>query len=246
LDRAFGILKYLRERRCPVRPSEIADAIGAPKSSLYEIVNSLLEKDILEYVGGEGRIYLGRELHFLGSAYLSNFDLTREADSYLKRITFETRETSQLCMLSGNEYTVVVMREGTRSFRISSDVGELVPLPWTTSGRLLTSHLTEAQIHDLIPESDFVLPDGSKVGRDTFLAESLAAQEERFYACESVVDSFTHCLAASVHDERGTCIATLCLIAPKEDAEKNFQDYTRILRTGAQKLSEKLSGFAAG
>jgi DNA-binding IclR family transcriptional regulator len=175
LDRAFGILKYLRERRCPVRPSEIAVAIGAPKSSVYEVVNSLLEKDILEYVDGEGRIFLGRELHFLGSAYLSNFDLTREADSYLERITLETRETSQLCMLSGNRYTVVLMREGARSFRISSDVGELVPLPWTASGRLLTSHLAEAEIRELIPDGDFVLPNGSRLACDAFLSESRAA-----------------------------------------------------------------------
>jgi DNA-binding IclR family transcriptional regulator len=243
LDRAFGILKYLRERRSPVRPSEIAAAIGAPKSSVYEVVNSLLEKDILEYVGGEGRIFLGRELHFLGSAYLSNFDLTREAESYLERIAFESREMSQLCTLSGNKYTVVLMKEGTRSFRISSDVGELVPLPWTASGRLLTSHLSDTQVHELIPDGDFILPNGSRLARDVFLAESRAAQEERFFACRSVVDTFTHCFAASVHDERGTCSATLCLIAPKEDADTNFQRYRNILTKNTKELSAKLSGY---
>ena len=246
LDRAFGILEYLRESRSPARPSEIAAAMGAPKSSVYEIVNNLLEKDILEYTDSEGRVFLGRRLHFLGCAYLSNFDLTREAESHLQNLTIETRETAQLCMLSGNKYTVVLMHEGTRSFRISSDVGELVPIPWTASGRLLTAHLSDAELTRFVPEEDFVLPDGKLLDPAVFIEESRSAQKEGFFSFPSIVDSFTHCFAASVYDERGTCIATLCLIAPREDATRNFSDYRKILTGNARDLTTRLSGSGFG
>ena len=38
------------------RPNEIAAAIGAPRSSVYELVNLLLEHGMLEYQGGDGRV----------------------------------------------------------------------------------------------------------------------------------------------------------------------------------------------
>lgn len=245
LHRAFAILDHLRETKSPRRPIEIANALGAPRSSVYEIVNTLLEQDILEHSDREGRVFLGRRLHFLGNAYLSHFDLTREAREYLERITFETRETSQLCVLNGNKYTVVLMNEGIRSFRISSDIGELVPIPWTASGRLLTSHLGDKDIKRLIPKKDFTLPDGSRLDPDAFIAESRDAQAEGFFSLTSIVDNFTYCLAAPVYDEHDTCVATLCIISPKEDGYRKRDTYRRILTDAARQLSLKLRGGSA-
>ena len=245
LDRAFAILDHLRVCKRPLRPNEIAVAMGAPKSSIYEIINILLEQNILEYSDNEGRVFLGRRLHFLGSAYLANFDLTREAQSYLESITLETRETSQLCMLSGDKYTVVLMKEGIRRFRISSDVGERIPIPWTASGRLLTAHLSDTEVRTFIPAPDYTLPDGARLKPPAFLAESRRAQADGFFSCDSVVDNFTHCFAAPVYDEHLACVATLCLIAPREDAIRNHNRYRQILKRNAHELSAKLSGGTA-
>ncbi|MDB5553021.1 MAG: IclR family transcriptional regulator protein, partial [Rhizobium sp.] len=52
LDRAFEILEFLRVKRQPMRPNEIASEIGAPRSSVYELVNLLLSHGMLDYQGG--------------------------------------------------------------------------------------------------------------------------------------------------------------------------------------------------
>jgi DNA-binding IclR family transcriptional regulator len=80
LDRAFEILQFLRLKRQPMRPNEIAQDIGAPRSSVYELVNLMLRQGILEYRGEDGRVFLGRKLYFLGTAYAEQFDLMRECD----------------------------------------------------------------------------------------------------------------------------------------------------------------------
>ena len=114
LDRAFEILDYLRELRRPARPNEIAVGVEAPKSTTYELVNLMLKTGVLEYADKEGRVFLGRKLYFLGLAYQSQLDLTRECRSYLDELAETTRETSQLCMLDRDKYTVAMMREGAR------------------------------------------------------------------------------------------------------------------------------------
>ncbi len=242
LDRAFEILDFLRNSRRPARPNEIAIGIDAPKSTAYELVNLLLKAGILEYADKEGRVFLGRRLYFLGLAYQAQFDLTRECEAYLDRLAEATRETSQLCMLDGDKYTVAMMREGVRPFRISSEVGERTPIPWTASGRLLVSHLSDDEVLALIPADDFVLPGGLALDPKVFLAEVHRARDEGFFSFDTLADNFTHCFAAPVYQSDAVCAATLCLVAPREDAATNYERYREALVDAARELSDKLAG----
>ncbi len=245
LDRAFEILEFLRQKRQPMRPNEIAVEIGAPRSSVYELVNLLLGHRMLEYQGGDGRVFLGRKLYFLGSAYFDQFDLMRESEQMLAQLAQETRETAQMCLLEGNKYTVAMMREGARTFRISSNVGELVPIPWTASGRLLVSHLSDAEIGTLIPPEDFILPNGSLLETARFIAEVRQATLDGYFTFNSQVEDFTRCFAVPVHQAGGQCVATLCLVTPKDDGIRNRQAYLASLLAAAREISERL-GFAEG
>ncbi|WP_136646482.1 IclR family transcriptional regulator [Tabrizicola sp. YIM 78059] len=243
LDRAFDILEFLRTRRQPLRPNEIAQEIGAPRSSVYDLVNLLLAHGMLDYQGGDGRVFLGRKLYFLGMAYADRFDLMRECEGLLVRLAEVTRETAQMCLMEGNKYTVAMMREGVRPFRISSAIGELVPLPWTASGRLLVSHLSDADILSLIPPEDFILPDGRRLDPGIFLAQVRQAAADGYFTFNSEVENFTHCFSAPVYRADATCIATLCLVTPRDDGLKNRERYLVSLVGAAEELSEKM-GYA--
>jgi len=240
LDRAFEILDFLRERRKPARPNEIAIGIDAPRSTAYELVNLLLKLGVLEHTDEDGRVFLGRKLYFLGQAWQSQFDLTRACKAHLARLAEVTRETAQLCMLDGRKYTVAMMKEGARPFRISSDIGEPIPIPWTASGRLLVSHMSDADILSLIPADDFVLPDGSALDKDAFLDQVHAARKDGFFSFDSIADNFTHCFSAPVFQGHDICVATLCLVAPRDDAAKNYESYRNTLILEARELSSQL------
>ena len=241
LDRAFDILDFLKEIGQPLRPNELASGIGSPKSTVYELVASLLERRILEPVGKEGHVYLGRQLYFLGQAHLRHFDLTREADHALQEIVSQTHETAQMCLLNGRKYTVALMREGERHFRISSDIGENAPIPWTASGRLLLAHLSDEEIIDLIDHDDFILPNGERLPLEQFLGEIRQAGIDGFFSFDSVADTFTHCFAAPVKDPNGVAIATLCIVAPRADAKTHYNDYRRVLIDSANNLARRIN-----
>lgn len=242
LDRAFEILDYLRSHREPMRPNEIASNIGAPRSTVYELVNALLKLGVLEHRGDDGCIFLGKKLYFLGTAYAEQFDLVRESGALLTRIALETHETSQLCMLDGNKYTVALIKEGARPFRISTDVGGLVPIPWTASGRLLLSHLNDSEILKFIPQEDFRLPNGEWLAPEQFISEARQAARDGYFTFDSIVDSFTHCFAVPVYQADRSCVATLCLVAPREDGLNNRDQYIHCLVTAANELSQRI-GF---
>jgi DNA-binding IclR family transcriptional regulator len=245
IDRVVHILEYLYRQSKPLRPNEIATGIGAPKSTVYEIVNRLLDARILETFETEGRVFLGRRLHYYGAAYLGVFDLAREAGRFLAALREETRETSQLCLLEGDKYTVALMEEGARHFKISSDLGRKIPITWTASGRVFVAGMSDTEILRFVPEEDFVLPDGKRLPTETFLRQVRQARATGFYSCDSILDSFAHCFAVPVYSETRQCVATMCLVVPREDATKRHQKLLATLKLHASKLSERLGADMA-
>jgi DNA-binding IclR family transcriptional regulator len=237
LERAFDILDHLRDARRPLRPNEIAAATGAPRSTVYELINLLLKLEVLEYKGGDGRVFLGRKLFILGAAYSAQSSLLNLCGEILEEIVDETRETAQFCLLDGNKYTVAMMKESSRPFRISSSVGERTPIPWTASGRLLLDHLSDPEILAFVPPDDFRKPSGEWIDLAAFLAEVRQASRDGHFTFDSIVDSYTHCFAVPVRWPDGRAEATLCLVAPKADARRNHGPYLDCLKRAARKLS---------
>jgi DNA-binding IclR family transcriptional regulator len=133
-----------------------------------------------------------------------------------------------------------MMKEGGRPFRISSDVGERVPIPWTASGRLLVSHLSDSEILELIPKEDFQLPNGEWLPPPEFIAEVRQAAKSGYFTFRSIVDSFTQCFAVPVLNRDRECIATLCLVAPREDGLQNRDAYLNSLISAAHELSTRI------
>jgi len=242
LERSFEILDYLCSTGKPQRPIEIATGMGAPKSSIYELIAALKSVGVLETTDDQGSVFLGRKLHYWSLSYLKHFDLSRLALPVLEKITARTHETSQLCMLDGDKYFVAMTQVGTRPYRISTDIGERLPIPWTASGRLLLGNLSEQEIIDLIPEEDFKLPNGTYFDPDAFVGLTQQAWQDQFCSQESVTDNFIRCLAVPVVDDTGACLCTLCVVAPKEDGLAKFEEYRQVLTEAGQELSERLQG----
>jgi DNA-binding IclR family transcriptional regulator len=242
IDRAFEILECLHDAKKPLRPNEIAVAIGAPKSTTYDVVGLMLGRGILDRADPEGRVFLGRRLYLFGLSHLTHFDVMRLASGFLDHLSEVTGQTAQLCVLDNRKYVVAQMKEGERHFRISSDVGEPVALPWTASGRVLVSHLEDQAILKLIPSDDFRLPDGKRLSERTFLKEVAEARREGFFSCDGTAGRFTHCFAAGVYDEHSQCVATLCLLTPREEGLQDHPRYKAALIDAAHQMTARIGG----
>jgi DNA-binding IclR family transcriptional regulator len=213
LDRAFDILDFLKEigQPCARTKSPAASAARNPRSTNWwprcwnDGFWSRWARTVT-FTSGASCTFSGRRICAISTC--------READHALQEIVSQTHETAQMCLLNGRKYTVALMKEGERHFRISSDIGENAPIPWTASGRLLLAHLSDQAIIDLIDHDDFILPDGERLPLEQFLAEIRQAGIDGFFSFDSVADTFTHCFAAPVKDPSGVAIATLCIVAP--------------------------------
>jgi DNA-binding IclR family transcriptional regulator len=150
----------------------------------------------------------------------------------------ETGATAQLCALRGRKYVVIDSRDGSGLFRITTDTGVEVPIPWTASGRLLLDHMSPKEIESFVPTEDFQLPDGRLLDRDDFLSEVAKARRDGYCVTAGLADRFTCCLAAPIRSHSGVAIATLCFTVPVDTAPETQEKLLAHLLASTRDLSE--------
>ena len=239
IDRVIALLEALLREHRPTKIGDIARQIGAPRSTTYEIVARLVEADILEPSGPNGHVYFGRAAHLFGRAYADANPLFRRVGDLMERLAAETHATTQFCGLKGNKYVVIDSRDGGGLFRITTDIGVEVPIPWTASGRLLLDHMTAEEIRAFVPPEDFRLPDGRTLAVETFLADVARARKEGRCATTGLADPFTYCLAAPIRDRDGIARTTLCFVIPADTSEDRRNDLLGRLAAEAELLAER-------
>ena len=237
VDRVVDIFEELLRSRAPVRVGDLARRLGAPRSTLYNLVNPLVAADLREVMDEDGSVFFGRAMQLYGAARAEANPLQRRAGEVLDRLAAEADATAQLCALRGDKYVVLDSRSGRSLFRIATDVGVPVPLPWTASGRLLLGHLAPDEIRALIPAGDYRLPDGRLLASDEFLADVARSRRDGYCVTQGLSDRFTCCLAAPIRGMRGRTVATLCFVVPADRSEGQKRELIRHLLEHADQLS---------
>lgn len=237
IDRVIEVFGLLLQQRAPMSAGEIARALDAPRSTVYEIVNRLSEAQILEPAGRDGQVFFGRAMHLFGTAYLQGNAGMRRIGEALDSLSAATGATVQCCGRRGNKYVVLDCRDGAGAFRITSEIGAEVPLPWTASGRLLLDHLSNAEIRAFIPADDFRLPEGRRLSVQSFLDDVAQARRDGFAETTGLASSFTWCQAAPIRGRDGLVDMTLCFVLPIDSDAEQRRRCLQLLLAQASQLS---------
>lgn len=236
IDRLIALCQQLHLNRRPMSARELMAATGAPRSSVYDLIGLLTEAGWLED-DGDGRFFFGRALHYYGLDYADHNGLIKRARPIMRQLSSKFGETTQLCMLDGDKYTVMLNEHGARPFTISSEVGIKVPIPWTASGRVLLGGMSREAILALIPKEDFVLPSGQRIDIDDFFAEIQQARHDGFALTDGLVDSYAACMAAPIHEAGDQARATLCFTISRDTSAKYRQTLIAAMTEAARTLS---------
>lgn len=241
IDRAIQILDYLMERGEAATAYDIARAIGAPTSTVYEIIDSLIARQMLTRRGGDrGPVFLGAKLHFYGLAYIRDLNITAVFQRTMENLARISGETVQICGRDDDKMVVEMMEEGPGHFQVSSRVGTRVPWNWTASGQLLVSTLPGEQRAQLIAHVQ-PSPTGKAEIDPVKLEENCRqALANRLSIQISESDFAVACIAAPVIAPDQGCIATVSLVVPESRAQERMDDYARLVRDAARQVEEAM------
>lgn len=236
IDRAIQILDYLRDNESPASAYAVAKAIGAPLSTVYAIIDDLVDKLLLQR-RSDGSLWLGPRLYHYGLAYARSLDFLDVATHEMQELCREVEETVQVCGRDDDHMVVMAMADGPGHFRVISRVGTRVPLNWTASGRLLVSHLPDAERLALFRRAARVSPTGhAQVDAKTLSDASEVALKERLSVQISESDFSVACVASPICDPAGACVATMSIVLPEHKVVQARKRYADAVREAAARV----------
>jgi IclR family transcriptional regulator, KDG regulon repressor len=242
--RAFAILSRIRQDG-PLSIREAAAALGLPRSSVHELMHTLVALGAIAPAdGGGGRFTLGLLMHELGSAYLSQVDLAREGHRAAETVAAACGETVHLAALDGVEVVYLAKVDSIHAVRMVSAVGRRLPAHCTGVGKALLSGLSDEELERRFGGDDAPLPAMTSNSLATVgaLRAALAGVRRLGFAtddCESNRD--VRCVAAPVYDHRGAMTAAMSISVPVSRTAADWPgELAWLIREGAADLSRRL------
>lgn len=245
IDRSLQIMDALTERQLPMTAYELAKAAGAPVSTIYRLIDELVEREMLSRSEG-GAIWLGPRLMRYGLLYRANIDMFAEARSEMNRLCQRTGETVQVCGRDADMMVVLAMAHGGGHFRVSSDVGTRVPLNWTASGRLLLGHLPEAERLAAFTAAARPSETGMAETDPMRLAERSRHDFEENLSIQINNSEYSvACIAAPIRDMSGACVLTMSVVLSEQRATDRRENLVYEVQSAARAVERALGRKAA-
>ncbi|MDN2566514.1 IclR family transcriptional regulator [Aquibium sp. A9E412] len=240
IDRVMQILDELQERGAAATAYDLARAIDAPLSTIYTIVDDMVDKSLLTR-DADGAVWFGPRLYHYGLAYERSVDMLTIAKQKMAELNRTTGETVQICGRDGDYMVVLAMAEGNDHFQVTSRVGSRVPLNWTASGRLLVGHLPDAERCAIFAHGARVSPTGrADVDPASLSAQAARALREGVCVQAGESDYSVACIAAPIVDAAGACVATISIVLPEFKVQEDRARYFKAVREAAAEIEERV------
>jgi len=243
VSRALDILELFLDRPTLSAP-EITDRLDLPRTTVHELLGTLVERAYLVPVGGQpARFRLGMRVFQLGASFADQLDLAREAQDVAHDIAAACDETVHIAVLDGADVVYIAKVDSTHPVRMVSAVGRRLPAHCTAVGKVLLSGLTPEAIEARFPRSRQLpaMTPHSITSLSRLRAELAEVRRlgVAYDHCES--NDAVHCVAAPVHDHTGAMVAGMSISVPTTRwTEQRQREWSGLVARGAAALSARL------
>lgn len=243
LARGLDILELFLTEDSPLSAPQIIQRTGLPRTTVHELLSTLVTRHYLVRDELSGRFRLGLRLFQLGNAYAERFDLVSAATAVARRVCAECNETVHVAVRDGRNVVYIAKVDSTRAVRMVSAVGRTLPAHCTAVGKALLAGLSEVELLRLYPDDTqlvaFTERSITSAARLRAHIRETAARGLSVDECESNLD--VCCLAASVRDHLDRVVAAMSISVPANRwTAENRAGWERLLVEGARELSKQL------
>ena len=218
--KSFEILKLVSRHKEGLTLAQIVKALGLPKSTVFNIVHTLEDLEMLQQAGVSPPVYrLGIESLKIGLAYLSGSSLDTVARPVLSKLCHDTNETTFMSVRSGPADLVYVMKFLSDSeYQTTYSVGDVRPLLSLAMGKAMLSVLPEEEVRAIITPEMFSTCSIPTITDLNSLLEYLHTTQQIGYALDATAENahFASQIAAPVLDIDGNRAGAISLVIMHE------------------------------
>ncbi|MGK5683116.1 IclR family transcriptional regulator [Actinoplanes sp. URMC 104] len=149
--RTVDVLELMASRgNEPVRLRELSDALGAPRSSVYALLRTLVERGWVR-TDASGTLYsIGIRALLAGTTYLDFDPLLRIVQPHVNELSVKLDETIHYGRLHGADIVYLATHESSQYLRPFSRVGRRLPAYSTALGKALLAERLDVEGDDSV------------------------------------------------------------------------------------------------
>lgn len=213
VKRALEVLQMLKDQRTAMTIVDICKGLGLPRSSAFDILNTLLAEGFIETTSESKKSYkLGLRAFEIGAAYLHHTDLSPTARPYLEKLMKISDSTAFLAIEQGGHLVYLDKVESPAAVRTSAQLGSRSSMYCTGLGKALLATYPEPMVKKIFDSDNARKQTEFTITDFPGLQAELARTRERGYAIdnrEANVEVF--CVAAPVYDVTNKAVAAISL-----------------------------------
>ena len=153
LDKCFRILEFLSNSRTSLGVTEISTPLKLNKSTVFNLIYTLVDLGILETVPGN-KVRLGLKLYDLSRESNAGGLLISKVRPFLEEINRKTKLSVFLGLRSNLKVVIMDKVDSPHDIKISSAKGMKIPLIAGSHGKALLSILPADQLDDILAEKN--------------------------------------------------------------------------------------------
>lgn len=212
-ERILDILEIL-SKKDPKTLTEINKLTGFPKSSLFFLLRTLVNRDFAAYDNNTRRYIIGTRLIEMMSGFINGKGIKYIVQPYLEKITKEIGETSHLSVLVNNIVVDLAYIESEKSMRVVPYYGTL-PLHCTSTGKVLMAFINEDRREEILKDYNFEKYTANTItNKNEFDKEVKKIREEKVAFDLEEKDEYVNCIAAPIIGNDNQAIAAIGISGP--------------------------------
>lgn len=209
-EKMFNILALFSMDRTELSISEIEEALGYPKSTVFRILDTLEKFNYIERNQDNHRYRLGFNFFRLGSIVQNQLDIRKVSLPTMHKLVDLSSETVELNIRDGLSRVCVEKVDSPQTVRNFVRIGERKPLHLGASGKVLLTFMSEVErekiLYNIVRDEHL---DKAALARDI---EKIKAQGYAVTRGERIPDSFA--IAAPLFDREDQTVASLTIAGP--------------------------------
>ncbi|MCT4566604.1 MAG: IclR family transcriptional regulator [Maledivibacter sp.] len=150
INKAIKLLTYISEKGNSCSLADISKDLDMPKSTLFGILASLEENDMIKKRDMDNKYSLGLKTYKLGKIYERDFDMKNFVRPYLEGISKKYNESGHLAVLLNNQALYIDLVESSHSIRNAAIPGQTDELYCTSVGRIILAAMENKDIEEYL------------------------------------------------------------------------------------------------
>lgn len=204
VDHALRLVVLLRHEG-PLRVSEVADRLGVARSTAHRLLAMLVYREFAEQ-DPDRRYRSGPRMSGPRNADAAGW-LRAAARPHLEDLVRRTGETATLVVLAGHQVRFVASVQSEAPLRVGDREGRTLPAWLASGGRVLLSHLGEAELTEAMRAAP-------EVDQDVLRRGLRQVRRQGFAVNNQSTERGITAIGRAVPNPRGQPVAAVCLAMP--------------------------------